>query len=79
MIFDQIINPVVTVIRSLFVHSNSGGLGRCLCAMQRIVDSVACAFAAPLARGIFETNVKPWIAFFNVRIGHSYKSNIWSI
>jgi len=79
VILDQIINPVVAVVRSLFVHSNSGGLGRCLGAMQRIVDSVAGAFRAPLAGGIFETNVEPRIAFLNVGIGHSYKGNIYSV
>ena len=76
MILDQILNPIVATIRSLFVHSNSGGLGRCLCAVQRIVDSVAGAFRAPLAGGIFKTNVEPRIAFLNVGIGHSYKGNI---
>jgi len=79
MIVDQIINPVVAVIRSLFVHSNSGSLGRCLSAMQSIVDSVAGAFSAPLAGRIFEANVKPRIAFLNVGIGHSYKGNIYSV
>ena len=79
MIFDQIINPVVAVVRSLFVHSNSGGLGRCLGAMQRVVDAVTGAFSAPFAGRIFETNVKPRIAFLNVGIGHSYKGNIYSV
>jgi len=79
MILDQIINPVVAVIRSLFVHSNSSGLGRCLGAMQRVVDSVAGAFSAPLAGWIFEANVEPRISFFNVGIRHSYKGNIYSV
>ena len=76
MIFDQIINPFVATIFSFFINSKSSGLGRCLCAMQRIVDSEAGAFSAPFAGGIFETNVKPRIAFLNVGIGHSYKGNI---
>ena len=79
MILDQILNPFAAAIFSLFVHAKSSGLGRCLCAMQSIVDSVAGALCAPLARGIFETNIKPRIAFFNVRIGHSYKGNIWAV
>jgi len=79
MIFDQIINPVVAVIRSLFVHSNSGGLGRCLGAMQRVVDAVTGAFSAPLAGRIFKANVEPWISFFDVGIRHSYKGNIYSV
>ena len=79
MIFDQIINPFVATIFSFFINSKSSGLGRCLCAMQRVVDSVSGAFCTPLARGIFEANVKPRIAFFNVRIGHSYKGNIWAV
>jgi len=79
MILDQIINPVVAVVRSLFVHSNSGGLGRCLGAMQSIVDSVAGAFGAPLAGRIFEANKEPWGSFLNVRIGHGYNGNIYSV
>ena len=79
VIFDQIINPFAPAIFSLFVHAKSGGLGRCLRAVEGIIDSVAGAFSTPLARGIFETNIKPRIAFFNVRIGHSYKGNIWAV
>jgi len=79
MIFDQIINPFVATIFSLFINAKSSGLGRCLCTMQSIVDSVAGAFSAPLASGIFETNVEPRIAFLNVGIGHSYKGNIWAV
>ena len=79
MIFDQIINPFVAAIFSLFINSNSSGLGRCLCAVKRIVDSVAGAFATPFSSRVFKTNVKPRIAFFNVRIGHSYKGNIWAV
>jgi len=76
MIFDQIINPFVATIFALFINAKSGGLGRCLCAMQRIVDSVSRAFRAPFAGGIFKTNVEPRIAFLNVGIGHGYKGNI---
>ena len=79
MIFDQIINPIAAAIFSLFINAKSSGLGRCLCTMQRIVDSVTGAFRAPLARGIFETNIEPRISFFNVRVCHSYKGNICSV
>ena len=79
MILDQILNPIVAAIDSLFVYANSGSLGRCLCAMQSIVDSVAGTFSAPLAGRIFKTNVEPRIAFLNVGIGHSYKGNIWAV
>ena len=79
MIFDQIINPFVATIFSLFINAKSSGLGRCLGAMQGIVDSVAGAFRAPLAGRIFKTNVEPRIAFLNVGIGHSYKGNIWAV
>ena len=79
VIFDQLINPVVTVIRSLFIYSNSSGLSRCLCAVQGIVDSVASAFATPLACWIFEPNKEPWGSFLNVRIGHSHNGNIYLV
>ena len=77
MIFDQIINPFVAAIFSLFINAKSSGLGRCLGAVQGVVDSVAGTFSAPLAGRIFKTNVEPRIAFLNVGIGHSYKGNIW--
>ena len=76
MIFDQIINPVVAVIRSLFVHSNSGGLGRCLRAMQCVVDSVAGAFCTPLSSWIFEPNKEPRTPLFNVGISQGDNGNI---
>ena len=76
MILDQILNPVVAVIRSLFVHSNSCGLSRCLCAMQRVIDSVACALAAPFSSRVFKTNKEPWPSFFFVRVRHAYNANI---
>ena len=79
MILDQILNPIVATIRSLFINANSSGLGRCLCAMQSIVDSVSRAFSAPLAGRIFKANIEPRIAFLNVGIGHSYKGNICSV
>jgi len=79
MIFDQIVNPIAATIFSLFINAKSSGLGRCLCAMQRIVDSVAGAFSAPFAGGIFKTNVEPRISLFNVRVCHSYKGNICSV
>ena len=76
MILDQILNPVVAVIRSLFVHSNSGGLGRCLCAMQGIVDSVAGALATPFSSWIFEPNKEPRTPLFNVGISQGDNGNI---
>ena len=79
VVLDQLINPIVTVIRSLFVYANSSCVSRCLCAVQGVVDSVTSAFAAPFACWIFEPNVKPRIAFFNVRIGHSHNGNIYLV
>ena len=79
MIFDQIINPFVAAISALFVHANSGGLSRCLRAVEGIIDSVAGAFTTPLACWIFRTNKEPWRSFLNVRIGHSHKGNIYSV
>ena len=79
VIFDQLINPIVAVIRSLFVYATSSCVSRCLCAVQRVVDSVTSAFAAPRACWIFKSNVKPRIAFFNVRIGHSHNGNIYLV
>jgi len=79
MILDQIINPVMAVVRSLFVHSNSGGLGRCLGAMQRIIDSVAGALAAPFSSWVFKTNKEPRAAAFLVRIRHGHNGNIQSV
>ena len=76
VIFNQIINPVVAVIRSLFVHSNSSCLSRCLCAVQGIVDSVASAFATPLACWIFEPNKEPRTPLFNVGISQGDNGNI---
>jgi len=79
MIFDQIINPVVAVVRSLFVHSNSGGLSRCLGAMQRVVDAVTGALATPFSSRVFKTNKEPRAAAFLVRIRHGDNGNIYSI
>jgi len=76
VIFNQIINPIVAVIRSLFVHSNSCGLSRCLCAMQSIVRSVAGAFRTPLASWIFEPNKEPRTTLFNVGISQGDNGNI---
>ena len=76
VILDQIINPIAAAIFSLFINAKSSGLGRCLGAVQGVIDSVSRAFSAPLAGRIFKTDVKPRIAFLNVGIGHSYKGNI---
>jgi len=79
MILDQIINPVMAVVRSLFIHSNSGGLGRCLGSMQRVVDSVAGALATPFSSRVFKTNKEPRAAAFLVRIRHGDNGNIRSV
>ena len=79
MILDQILNPIVATIRSLFVDSNSSSLGRCLCAMESIVDSVACAFTTPFSSRVFKTNKEPRAAAFLIRIRHSHNGNIYSV
>ena len=79
MILDQILNPIVAAIHSLFVHSNSGSLGRCLCAMQGIIDSVAGALATPFSSRVFKTNKEPRAAAFLVRIRHGDNGNIRSV
>ena len=76
VIFNQIINPFVAAILSLFVHSNSCGLSRCLRAMQRVIDSVAGAFATPFPSRVFKTNKEPGAAAFLVRIRHGDNGNI---
>jgi len=79
VIFNQIVNPIAAAVFTFFINPKSSGLSRCLCAVKGIVDSVAGAFSAPLARGIFKANIEPRISFFNVGIGHSYKGNIWAV
>ena len=79
MIFDQIINPIAAAIFALLINAKSGGLGRCLRAVQGIVDSVSRAFSAPLAGRIFKANKEPWTSFFNVRVSHGYNGNIYSV
>ena len=79
MIFNQIIDPITAAILSLFTYSDSGRFGRCLRAVKSIVDSVAGAFGAPLAGRIFKANKEPWGSFLNVRIGHGYNGNIYSV
>ena len=79
VIFNQIVNPIAAAVFTFFINAKSSGLSRCLRAVKGIVDSVAGAFCAPLARRIFKANVKPRIAFLNVGIGHSYKGNIWAV
>ncbi len=79
MIFNQIINPLAAAILSFFTYSDSGRFGRCLRAVKSIVDSVAGAFGAPLAGRIFKANKEPWGSFLNVRIGHGYNGNIYSV
>ena len=79
MIFDQIINPFVAAIFSLFINSNSSGLGRCLCTMQGIIDSVAGALATPFSSRVFKTNKEPRAAAFLVRIRHGHNGNIRSV
>jgi hypothetical protein len=79
VIFNQIINPVVATIFSLFVNAKSSCVSRCLCAMQSIVDSVAGAFATPLACWIFEPNKEPRTPLFNVGISQGDNGNIYLI
>jgi len=76
VIFNQIVNPIAAAIFTFFINAKSSGLSRCLGAVKGIINSVAGAFRAPLAGGIFKANIKPRISFFNVGIGHSYKGNI---
>ena len=79
MIFDQIINPIAAAIFALLINAKSSGLGRCLCAMQGIVDSVAGAFATPFSSRVFKTNKEPRAAAFLIRIRHGDNGNIYSI
>lgn len=79
MILDQILDPIVAAIFSLFVNAKSGGLSRCLRTMQRIFDSVAGAFTTPPACWIFESNKEPRAAAFLVRIRHGDNGNIYSV
>ena len=76
MILDQILNPFVATIFSLFINSKSSSLGRCLCAMQSVVDSIAGAFCTPLAGRIFKANKEPWTPLFNVGISQGDNGNI---
>jgi len=77
MILDQILNPIVATIRSLFINANLSSLGRCLGAVQGIVDSVAGALATPFSSRIFKTNKEPRAAAFLVRIRHGDNGNIY--
>jgi len=79
VIFNQIINPVVATIFSLFVNAKSSCVSRCLCAMQSIVDSVAGAFAAPFSSRVFKTYKEPRAAAFLVRIRHGDNGNIYLV
>jgi len=76
VIFNQIINPVMAVIRSLFVYSNSSGLGRCLRAVKGIVRSVASALATPFSSRVFKSYKEPRAALFNVGISQGDNGNI---
>ena len=79
VIFNQIINPVVATIFSLFVNAKSSCVSRCLCAMQRIVRSVAGAFATPFSSRVFKTYKEPRAAAFLVRIRHGDNGNIYLV
>jgi len=79
VILNQIINPVVAAIFSLFVNAKSSCVSRCLCAMQSIVDSVAGAFAAPFSSRVFKTYKEPRAAAFLVRIRHGDNGNIYLV
>ena len=79
VILDQILNPIVATIRSLFINANSSSLGRCLRAVQGVVDSVAGALATPFSSRVFKTNKEPRAAAFLVRIRHGDNGNIYSV
>jgi hypothetical protein len=79
MILDQILDPIVAAIFSLFVNAKSGGLSRCLGSVQRIVRSVAGAFATPFSSRVFKTYKEPRAAAFLVRIRHGYIGNIYIV
>ena len=79
MILNQIINPVVATILSLFVYTDSSGLGRCLGTVKGIVDSISGAFTTPFSSRVFKTNKEPRAAAFLVRIRHGDNGNIYSI
>jgi hypothetical protein len=79
MILDQILDPIVAAIFSLFVNAKSGGLSRCLGAVQGIINSVTSAFATPLACWIFESNKEPRTTLFNVGISQGDNGNIWLV
>ena len=79
MILNQIINPIVTTIFSLFINANSSGLGRCLRAVQGVVDSVSCAFTTPFSSRVFKSYKEPRAAAFLIRIRHGDNGNIYSV
>ena len=79
MILDQILNPIVATIRSLFINANSSGFGRCLGTVEGIIDSVTGAFSAPFSSRVFKTNKEPRAAAFLVRIRHGDNGNIYSV
>jgi len=79
MILDQIVNPIAAAVFSFFINSKSSGLGRCLGAVQGIVDSVAGALATPFSSRVFKTNKEPRAAAFLVRIRHGDNGNIYSV
>ncbi len=79
VIFNQIVNPIAAAIFALLINAKSSGLGRCLCAMKGIVDSVAGAFATPFSSRVFKTNKEPRAAAFLVRIRHGDNGNIYSV
>jgi len=76
MILDQILNPIVATIRSLFINSKSSGLSRCLRAVKGIVRSVAGALATPFSSRVFKSYKEPRAAAFLVRIRHGDNGNI---
>jgi hypothetical protein len=79
VIFNQIINPVLATIFSLFVNAKSSCVSRCLGAMESIVRSVAGAFATPFSSRVFKTYKEPRAAAFLVRIRHGDNGNIYLV
>jgi hypothetical protein len=79
VIFNQIINPVLAAIFSLFVNAKSSCVSRCFRPMQGVVDSVAGAFATPFSSRVFKTYKEPRAAAFLVRIRHGDNGNIYLV
>lgn len=76
MIFNQIINPAVAALRSIFGNAKASSFSVCLCAMKCVVDSKSRRFASPLTSFRFVADEVPRRATFNVTVSHGIKGNI---